>query len=266
MSSITPGALQAVGTAALNTYQQTASALAGHPDLVHFLDVRTGACIFQFDAVINEQHSRDAQVTQFPTETGQIVTDHIVVGAPEITVQGIITDSPIGNRNSLITEAIATGVTLVSPPLFVAAAGAAYGAASSYKADQGTASPSQTAFAKLFLLQGGDPEATPPVPPTLVHVHSKMAVYTNMAIKSLSVPRDRTVSNAIIVQITLQKMFLVAAQSLNVGGFDDAALASGKANEGDKQLAVDHNKFGAGVAKINAKASGFGVAPVPVPQ
>lgn len=238
MSSITPGAIQAVGTAALNTYQQTKSALAGHPDLVHFLDVRTGACIFQFDAVINEQHSRDAQVTQFPVETGQVVTDHIIVAPPEITVQGIITDSPIGNARSLLTEAIATGITLVAPPLLVAAAGAAYGAAATYKADQGMASPSQAAFAKLFGLQGGDPEATPPVPPTLVHVHSKLNVYTNMAIKSISVPRDRTVSNAIIVQVSLMKVFLVQPQTVNVSVFADPALGAGKANEGDKAPAV----------------------------
>lgn len=234
MSSITPGALQAVGTAALNTYQQTKSALVGHPDLVHFLDVRTGACIFQFDAVINEQHSRDAQVTQFPVETGQTVTDHLLVTPPEITVQGIITDSPIGNAKSLITEAIATGVTLVTPPLLVAAAGAAYGAASSYRADQGTASPSHAAFAKLFALQGGDPEATPPVPPSLVHVHSKLKIYTNMAIKTISVPRDRTVSNAIVVQVTLQKIFLVQPQTVDVTKLASPALGASKANEGEK--------------------------------
>lgn len=235
MSSITPGAIQAVGTAALNTYQQTKSALAGHPDLVHFLDVRTNACIFQFDAVINEQHSRDAQVTQFPVETGQVVTDHILVMPPEVTVQGIITDSPIGNRKSLITEAIATGVTLVAPPLLVAAAGAAYGAASSYKADQGSASPSQLAFAKLFRLQGGDPEATPPVPPTLVHVHSKMSLYTNMAIKSVAIPRDRTVSNAIVVQVTLQKVFLVQPQTVDITKLLTPELSAGRANEGEKK-------------------------------
>lgn len=238
MSAITPGAIQGVGTSALNLYQQTSSALAGHPDLVHFLDVRTGACIFQFDAVINEQHTREASVTAFPVEGGQVVTDHIIVSPAEITVQGIVTDSPIGNAKALLTEAIATGVTLVDPPLLIAAAGAGYGAATSYQADQGQSSPSQAAFAKLQALQAGDPEASPPIPPTLVHVHSKLRLYTNMAIKSLSIPRDKTVSNAIIVQISLTQMRIVRPQTINVAGFDAPALAALKAAEGEKQPAA----------------------------
>lgn len=253
MSSITPGAVQAVGTSAVNLFQQTKSALAGHPDLVHFLDVRTGACIFQFDAVINEQHSRDAQVTQFPVETGQVVTDHIIVNPPELTVQGIITDSPIGNARSLLTEVIATGVTLAAPPLLVAAAGVGVGAVSTayanYEADQAAKKPggqnvgamslSQLAFAKLFALQGGDPEAYPPAPPTLIHVSSRMRLYTNMAIKSISVPRDKTVSNAIVVQINLQKVFLIRPQTINVEVLDNPGLAAGKANEGPKDTTVN---------------------------
>lgn len=238
MSAITPGAIQGVGTSALNLYQQTSSALAGHPDLVHFLDVRTGACIFQFDAVINEQHTREATVTAFPVEGGQVVTDHIIVSPAEITVQGIITDSPIGNAKALLTEAIATGITLVSPPLIVAAVGAGYGAATSYQADQGQSSPCQAAFAKLQTLQAGDPEASPPVPPTLVHVHSKLRLYTNMAIKSLSIPRDKTVSNAIIVQISLAQMRIVRPQTINVAGFSVPSLAAAKAAEGEKQSAA----------------------------
>ena len=262
MSSITPGAIQAVGTAALNTYQQTKAALAGHPDLVHFLDVRTGECIFQFDAVINEQHSRDALVTQFPVETGQVVTDHIVVSPPELTVQGIITDSPIGNARSLLTEAIATGVTFVSPPLLVAAYGAAYGAASSYQADQGTKSPSQIAFTKLMRLMGGDPETTPPTPPSLVHVHTKMALYTNMAIKSVTLPRDKTVSNAIIVQVALQKVFLVTPQTVNIGVLANPQLAAAKADEGNKALEETTRKVDA--AAEYGVQSGRQTAEVPI--
>lgn len=260
MSAITPGALQGAGSSALNLYQQTSSALAGHPDLVHFIDVRTNACIFQFDAVINEQHSRESTVTSFPVESGQTVTDHVIVAPAELTVQGIITDSPIGNAKALITEAIASGFAVAASPLQIAAAGALYGAATTYQADQGQSSPCQAAFAKLQLLQGGDPEATPPVPPSLIHVHSKLKLYKNMVIKSLSIPRDKTVSNAIIVQISLVKLNLVRPQTISVTGFSNEALAASVKSEGEK--ATGPTGVQIGIGKINKIAVANGYAPV----
>lgn len=47
------------------------------------------------DASVQEDHDRDAEVTEYPVED-VITTDHVQVKTPELKMEGVITDAPIG--------------------------------------------------------------------------------------------------------------------------------------------------------------------------
>lgn len=55
--------------------------------------VRIGA--IQLDAVLNEVESMSAKVTDFPVEDGVSVSDHVLLEPVTITINGLVTDSPI---------------------------------------------------------------------------------------------------------------------------------------------------------------------------
>jgi hypothetical protein len=47
------------------------------------------------DAALSENHSFESEVSQFPVEDGSIITDHIVNKPDSVTINGLVTDSPI---------------------------------------------------------------------------------------------------------------------------------------------------------------------------
>lgn len=47
------------------------------------------------DAVISESHSHNASATENPIETGSVVTDHVTLRPIELSLDGIITDTPV---------------------------------------------------------------------------------------------------------------------------------------------------------------------------
>ncbi len=47
------------------------------------------------DAELYERHGRSSQVTRYPVETGTEISDHISIASMTVTIEGIISDSPI---------------------------------------------------------------------------------------------------------------------------------------------------------------------------
>lgn len=253
---------QVDGTVGLGTAQALQRSLSGHPDLCHFIDPSTGSVLLQCDAVLSETHSRDVEVTSFPLEDGSTISDHIVVPPVELQLQGIVSDAPLGDKAGLITEAIASGLTAVVPPLGVAAAGAGYAAFLALNntnlAGQniGASSRSVAAFGQLLRLQGGDPTAQPPVLPRPFNVTTKFRLYTSMVIKSLSVPRDATVGGAIVFQAALTQMLVVRPQTASAQVLAAPALAGAQANLGQQQAAEAAEAEGGGNKLVEAFNNG----------
>jgi hypothetical protein len=52
--------------------------------------------IFDFDATTKEAHTHDVDWTMNPVESGIDVTDHAVLKPEELSLSGIVTDTPIG--------------------------------------------------------------------------------------------------------------------------------------------------------------------------
>ena len=52
---------------------------------------------YLIDAAISEDHAFDSEVTAHPVEDGADVTDHVRARPITITVEGVVTDTPIGS-------------------------------------------------------------------------------------------------------------------------------------------------------------------------
>lgn len=244
MSSI-PNTAQGIATNLYGGFENVLS-LKGHPDQMAFVNPATNSDIISFDAVITESHQRESAATAFPIEDGSNITDHIFVSPFELSIQGIVTDTPLGFRDGFLDTAIAVGVSALAPPLGIAAAGigqAVYSQSIEYKKRQlaqaaGVAytrnTRSNEAFSRLLLMQAGAPDISPPIPPAIFNVRSKLRLYPSMCIRSLSVQRDATISGAIIFQATLTQLRIVRPQSVNVQLLQNKALGASKASEGDK--------------------------------
>ena len=48
-----------------------------------------------FDAVVNEDHAMSATVTEHPIEDGSIISDHVIQQPDQLTLRGIVSNSPI---------------------------------------------------------------------------------------------------------------------------------------------------------------------------
>lgn len=51
--------------------------------------------VWTFDATVTEQHSYMADVTQHPVESGLDITDHVQIKPFELTLTGVVTNTPI---------------------------------------------------------------------------------------------------------------------------------------------------------------------------
>jgi hypothetical protein len=51
--------------------------------------------VFSFDVTTNEDHAHSTEWTEFPVETGLDISDHAVDVADEVTITGIISDTPV---------------------------------------------------------------------------------------------------------------------------------------------------------------------------
>ena len=106
------------------------------------------------DLATSEDHSFDSEVTDHPVETGADITDNIQAKPIQVTLDCIVSDTPIG--------AIAAARNSLDPnqPLFV---------------------PSSDCYAHMIAIR----DARQPV--TIV---TSLGTFTNMAMTSLSVPRS----------------------------------------------------------------------------
>jgi len=188
------------------------------------IQTASGSTIIQFDASLSETYSTPLDITQFPIETGETISDHIIVKPFSMTFQGIISDTPIGGLAGLLTEGAATAVGGLLGPLGVVAGGAGVAA---YNALTASPSPSVMAFVKLRSLAIFAPQ-----PFTVV---TKFGTYKNMLISNLSVPRDKGTGDCLIFDLIVTQVTIVTAASVDASNLSSAALSGSKADAGEQQ-------------------------------
>jgi hypothetical protein len=209
--------------------------------------------VVQFDASIKEQHVKQSPPTQFPVENGQMISDHILQRPFQLELTGIISDTPIGGVQSLITEAATTLTASLKPPAGLTSAQLLTGAsvavglgAALFSAFSGSKSPSIAAYAQLLQLQANG------LP---INVLTSLYLYQNMWIEEISVPRDADTGKAILFTVKLVQLQLVSPNSVNVAVFANPGLAAGLADLGSASTGIP-NGFQNGLNTFNNLAGG----------
>jgi hypothetical protein len=165
--------------------------LLKQPDRVR-LDVIT------VDATMQETHTIEADITEHPVEQGANITDHIRPKLKRYTIDGIISNTPIGPTGGLTdalhTAALAAGITLPSFP-------------TSFDSDlvrsAGSTTRAKATFEKLQQLADAGQTIT---------IHTPLADYPNMAIESVTVVREKGLSSGgIRFQMTCKEIRTVEA-------------------------------------------------------
>jgi len=145
------------------------------------------------DASVRESHESEAKITDNPIEEGADVTDHVRIMPKRLTMDGVISDTPI-------TLAVISNVSGL------------IGTITDYTESR---SLSQEAHDRLLALQ----ETREPI--TIV---TGLRVYENMLIERLTVPRDANTANAIHFMAVFRE--IQVARTYVAGGFSLASSVS----------------------------------------
>ncbi len=121
------------------------------------------------DAELTENHNFASQVTRYPVENGADISDHISIEPESVSIEGIITDSPIGGGNA-----------------------------------EGRYLKTFDDLEQLWRKQD------------VVDVVTHLKVYQDMAIRSLSIPRDNKTGQALRFTADLQKVVKANRQEVMI--------------------------------------------------
>lgn len=205
--------------------------------------IQNNNTVIQFDASIKENHQRESPPTEFPVEDGTVISDHIIIKPFQLELTGIISDTPIGGIQGLITEASSVLTSSLLPPVGVIAGSVI--SSTLFSALASSSSPSVAAYGQLLQLQEN---ALP------VDVITSLQRYENMWIKSISAPRDADTGKALIFTVTLTQLLLVTPQSVNIQVFANPGLSANQADMGEGNSGLP-NGFPAGYNKSQGDLS-----------
>jgi len=129
----------------------------------------------EVDVSVSETHETDCDVTENPVESGANVTDHVFVKPARLTVEGLVSDTPIkllGNVTSLFDD-----------------------------------NRSRKTYEELLALQA----AREPI-----DVITGLKQYSNMILKTLTVPRSADTGKALRFTAVFQEVRLVESASIAI--------------------------------------------------
>lgn len=146
------------------------------------------------DATVNEEHNSNAKTTDNPIEDGASVVDHVQIEPKILTIEGVISDSPLGFPViGNIQNVVRTVTTLF-----------------------GKSSRSIDGFNELVKLQ----ETRTPFT-----VITGLKRYENMIMEELSVPRTSQTGRAIHFRAKFKQIIIVSSKSISVANNKIASTA-----------------------------------------
>lgn len=162
------------------------------------LFIRTKKSIggIELDAVISESHSNRVRVTKNPIELGADITDHAIIEPKSIRILAQVSDSPLGAAALGQIVDLISGLFGTSTTENITRSNAAYNA-------------------MVQLMEQREP----------IEVQTKLLLYSNMIITSLSVIQDKDSSNVTLMDITLEEVFITESKSVKL----DQSQLSGSA-------------------------------------
>jgi hypothetical protein len=139
------------------------------------------------DASISEQHSAEVEVTEHPVEKGANIADHLRPKPEVLTIEGLVTNTPLDPSAALVRRTQGSTQFDSRAELQPERAGQAYADLRALK-DSGE----------------------------LVTVVTSLRTYENMALRSLSVPRDARSGQALRFTATLVQVRTVTSATVSV--------------------------------------------------
>lgn len=137
---------------------------------------------YEIDIAETEEHAFENEITEHPVESGSDITDHVRARAIVLTVEGIVSDTPLEalarRRNELTTVG-----------------GEAY------------AKPSEEAFARLLEINDTREPIT---------IETSLRVYTNMVLERLNAPRNAGTGDALRFSATFRQIRLVTNERTTI--------------------------------------------------
>lgn len=147
--------------------------------------VRAGIGVIELDCTLSAAHSSKVDATKHPVERGAKITDHLRPEPDVVTIDGLVSDTPVSRTQQ--TRAVqAVGGTLTS--------------SATSSSLSGTPGYAKEALAKLLAIKDGG---------ILVTLATELRTYTDMAITSLQIPRDATIGESLRFTAVFEKIVIV---------------------------------------------------------
>lgn len=174
----------------------------------------------QLDATIREGHSFVNSVSEFPIESGSEVNDHIRLEPEEITMEGLVTNTPINifqENNAEVITNVSGGVEIKNEK----------------KSDE--VNNAQLAFEKLLEISGRKTSGEN-ITPKIVTVVTGLKVYTDMAMLRFESVRTRNTGAALGFTASLRKILFVDSETVEIpnAAADDEDRAQSTAEKGQQ--------------------------------
>lgn len=196
--------------------------------------------VVPLDASISEGHERQASVTQNAIEDGSNVADHVKLNPVRLTIEGLISDTPV----SLLQAGLGLGISSASQLAAgaiggvggnIAAEAAAFGLGS--LAGLLTGAPRRASDGFKFMEQLWENRQ----PFTMV---TALKRYENMIMTQLSVPKSASIGKSLRFSMTLEQVrivrsSLVAIPAFQVGGNASAQSQANLGKQGTKDAGAE---------------------------
>lgn len=137
----------------------------------------------QLDAVLSETHTNEVRLTKNPIELGADITDHAIVEPKKINIIAQVSDTPLGVAAlGQIVDSV-TGLFGTSTSDNITRSNVAYNAL-------------------VQLMENREP----------IEVQTKLKLYSNMLITSISTKQDKDSSRAVLLVINLDEALITESQ------------------------------------------------------
>lgn len=153
-----------------------------------FKKTRAKLGTLELDASVSESHSSSVEVTRHPVEQGAKITDHRLENPDELTITGVISETP------LPTSDVSTELRTSEGRQYQGRGQAAAGRVAS-------------AYQELLELKASE---------TLLTVVTALRTYENMCLTSLEVPRDAKTGRALRFTAKLTQVRVVQNKTVQV--------------------------------------------------
>ena len=160
---------------------------------------------YEIDVTLSEEHFFDNEVTEHPVERGADVTDHVRARPVRITLEGLVSDTPIGDLAIRRKE-----FTLINGEAF--------------------ALPSDESFARLLAIR----DAREPVT-----IETSLRSFDDMMLESLTVPRTPQNGDALRFRATFVQVQFVTNDRTTIRVA--VPRAAKKVNLGNRGAPADGN-------------------------